>query len=89
MLLRMDPFVPGSKVAPNSSIGSTIGTLFGYVGWGVAVIACFALVGCAVTAWAQHRSGQSNEGVQRAGWVVGGVMAVGMVVGIVGTISGT
>lgn len=88
-MFRMDPFVPGSKVAPDSNIASVIGTLFGYVGWGVAVIACFALVGCAVMAWSQHRQGQSNEGVAKAGWVVGGVMAVGMVVGIVGTISGT
>ena len=88
-MFRMDPFVPGSKVAPDSNIGATIGTLFGYAGWAVAVIACFALLGCAVMAWSQHRQGQSNEGVAKAGWVVGGVMAVGMIVGVVGTISGT
>jgi hypothetical protein len=88
-MLRMDPFVPGSKVAPNSEVGGIIGTLFGYVGWGVAVVACFALVGCIVQAWSNHRQNQSNEGVAKAGWVVGGVMAFGMIVGIVGTISGT
>jgi len=89
MLLRMDPFTPGDFNAPDDSIKSTVGTVFGYGGWIVAVIACFALLGCAVMAWSQHRQGQSNEGVAKAGWVVGGVMAVGMIVGFVGTISGT
>jgi peptidoglycan/LPS O-acetylase OafA/YrhL len=88
-MFRMDPFVPGQKVAPNADIGKVLGTLFGYLGWGIAAIACFALAGCAVMAWSQHRQGQSNEGVAKAGWVVGGVMVVGMVVGVVGTISGT
>jgi hypothetical protein len=88
-MFRMDPFVPGARVAPNSTIGNQLGILFGYAGWAVAAIACFALIGCAVMAWSQHRQGQSNEGVAKAGWVVGGVMAVGMIVGIVGTISGT
>ena len=88
-MLRMDPFTPGAKTAPDENVKALIGTLFGYAGWAVAVIACFALIGCAVMAWSQHRQGQSNEGIAKAGWVVGGVMAVGMVVGVIGTISGT
>ena len=89
MLLRMDPFAPGSFTSPNDAVKTTVGTIFGYGGWVVAVLACFALLGCAVLGWSRHRSGQSNEGVEKAGWVVGGVMAVGMIVGFVGTISGT
>lgn len=82
-------FTPGSIKAPNDVAAQSVGTLWGYVGWGIFVAACFALAGCAVLAWSRHRSGQSNEGVEKAGWVVGGVMAFGMIVGIVGTITGT
>lgn len=88
-MLSMKPFDPGAPTAPDDTVKATVGTLFGYGGWVVVVIACFALLGCAVMAWSQHRQGQSNEGVAKAGWVVGAVMAVGMIVGIVGTISGT
>lgn len=88
-MLRMDPFTPDNFTAPTDAVKTTVGTIFGYGGWIVAVLACFALLGCAVLAWSRHRSGQSNEGVEKAGWVVGGVMSVGMIVGFVGTISGT
>jgi hypothetical protein len=88
-MLFMKPFDPGTFTAPDDTVKTMVGTVFGYAGWIVAVIACFALLGCAVLAWSRHRSGQSNEGVEKAGWVVGGVMAVGMIVGFVGTISGT
>lgn len=88
-MFLMDPFTPGAKVAPNATVSDVLGKLFGYAGWAVAAIACFALVGCAVIAWSRHRSGQSNEGIEKAGWVVGGVLAVGVITGIVGTISGT
>lgn len=83
------PFTPGTTTAPNEKIGATIGTLFGYFAWAVVVAACFALLGCAAMAWSNHRQGQTNEGVTKAGWVLGAVLSVGLIVGVVGTVSGT
>jgi hypothetical protein len=64
--------------------------LWGYVGFGIAIMACFGLAGCAVLAWSNHRDGDSsNPGVKKAGWVLGGALAFGIIAGVVGTVTGT
>jgi Na+/proline symporter len=84
-----DPFDPGPIVAPNADIKSDLGTLWGYLGWGIFALACFALAGCLVMAWSRHRNNQSNEGLEKAGIIFGAMLAFGAILGVVGTITGT
>lgn len=88
-LLYRDPFTPGAPTAPSESAKNAVSTLWGYAGWTIAVIACFGLAGACVMAWSNNRQGQSNEGVTKGGWVLGSCLAFGVIVGVVGTVTGT
>jgi hypothetical protein len=65
-----------------------LGTLWGYGLWILAAVACFALLG-AVFMFFEHKSNGNNEGMKKAGWVIGGCVASGFILGVIGTVTGT
>lgn len=81
------PFEPSPPAAPNETSKAAVGNIWGTVGWIVAVVACFALVG-AIFAFMEHKNG-NNEGAKRAGYVVGAAIGFGFIVGLVATVTGT
>lgn len=87
--LAAAPFEPGSPQAPSEGIKATTGAIWGNVGWIVAAVACFALAGCVFLAFKNERSGGSNEAVGHAAKIIGAILGFGVIVGFVGTVTGT
>ncbi len=89
MLFKLVPIPPAPPTAPNGVNLAAISGLWGNVAWVVAILACFALVGCAIKAWSDHRQGQDNEGLKKASVVLGACFGISVITGIVGAITNT
>lgn len=79
--------VDGGPAAPGGSAPARLNTLWGYVGWIVAVVACFVVAGLCMTLWKNR--GQQNEHAGQIGLAIGGALAVGSIGAVIGAVTGT
>jgi hypothetical protein len=87
LIYLADP-VGGGPKAPNGVDQTAINNVWGYWLWGIIIVGTFALAGCAILAWKNSRNNEGNEGVEKAAKIIGALIAIGLVPGIIGTVTG-
>lgn len=81
--------VSGNPEAPPGTPQSSINSFWGYWTWGIIIVGTFALAGCAILAYRNSRNGEGNEGVERGAKILAGMIALGLIPGVVGQLTGT
>lgn len=80
--------VTGEPEAPPGTPQTEINSLWGYWTWGVIIVGTFALAACAILAYQNSRNNEGNEGVTKAAKIVAGMIALGLIPGIVSAVTG-